>query len=66
MSHNYWLWFWVIGLIALGVWAASWWLSRDARLERRRRKSHGRIISKADHPTVRFSVRVPKDKNRDR
>lgn len=60
MSHKYWLWFWLIGLIAVGVWAAASFLSRDARRERRRRKSHGRIISKANRPTVRFSVQVPK------
>jgi len=60
MSHKYFVLFWVIGVIAVGVWAASSYFSRDARLERRRRKSHGRIISKANRRTVRFSVRVPK------
>jgi len=60
MSHDYFLLFWVIGLLAVGVWGASVFFSRDARLERRRRKSHSRIISKANRPTVRFSVRPPK------
>jgi hypothetical protein len=60
MSHKYFVLFWVIGLIAVGVWAASVFFSRDARLERRRRKSHSRITSKANRPTVRFSVRVRK------
>ncbi len=61
MSHNYWLLFWLVGIAAVGVWAGVSFFSREARLERRRRKSHSRIISKADRPTVRFSVRVPKD-----
>ncbi len=66
MSYKYWLLFWMIGLIAVGVWALTSFLSRDAKVERRRRKSHGRIISKAtDRPTVRFSVRVPEEKKKD-
>ena len=30
--------------------------SSEARLERRRRKSNARIVSKSDRPTVKFSV----------
>lgn len=32
--------------------------STQARLERRRRKSNARIVSKAGKPTVKFSVRT--------
>ena len=32
--------------------------SNQARLERRRRKSNARIISKTGRPTVKFSVRT--------
>jgi len=32
--------------------------STEARLERRRRKSNTRIVSKAGKPTVKFSVRT--------
>ena len=32
--------------------------STEARLERRRRKSNARIVSKSDRPTVKFSVRT--------
>ena len=35
--------------------------STGARLERRRRKSNARIVSKSGKPTVKFSVRT-KDK----
>ena len=37
--------------------------SSEARLERRRRKSNARIVSKSDRPTVKFSVRT-KDSNK--
>jgi hypothetical protein len=36
-------------------------LSSEARLERRRRKSNTRIVSKSGKPTVKFSVHT-KDK----
>jgi hypothetical protein len=57
--------FWVLGgllcFAAAATLAAR--LRSDARLRRRRRKSHKPIISKtkASHPTVKFSVRPPKD-----
>ena len=36
--------------------------STEARLERRRRKSNARIVSKSDRPTVKFSVRTKDSK----
>jgi len=62
MWHSYWFLFWIIGLVAVGIWVTLSFFSHEARLGRRRRKSHSRIISKSDRPRVRFSVRVPKEK----
>jgi hypothetical protein len=60
MQHD-WVWI-VIGVAALGLVVASvMLLSSDARLRRRRRKSHSRLISKASRPSVKFSVRPPKE-----
>jgi hypothetical protein len=53
----------ILGLIALvlfGCWIGFRVFSRDARLSRRRRKNHSRVIAKSDRPMVRFSVRSPK------
>ena len=61
MRHE-WLLFVLIALIAAGVWVGLGLFSRDARLERRRRESHSRIVSKSDRPMVRFSVKTPKKK----
>jgi len=36
-------------------------LSPTARLRRRLRKTHSRIISKSEHPSVKFSVKPPKE-----
>jgi hypothetical protein len=36
-------------------------ISRNARLRRRLRRTHGRIVSKAQRPTVKFSVKPPKE-----
>ena len=36
--------------------------SAEARLERRRRKSNARIVSKAGRPTVKFSVHTKNKK----
>jgi hypothetical protein len=36
-------------------------LSPAARLRRRLRKTHSRIVSKTKEPTVKFSVKTPKD-----
>jgi hypothetical protein len=56
--------FWsVIGLAAIGLmFTLAFYLPAEARLRRRRRKSHNKIISKSRKPIVRFSVRPPKDK----
>jgi hypothetical protein len=53
----------VIGLIVLGIIVAiiAPRFSSEARLERRRRKSNARIVSKSQRSTVKFSVRT-KDK----
>jgi hypothetical protein len=48
--------------VSLALFAGGAWVSHDARLRRRRRKSHTRLISKANRPSVRFSVRPPKTK----
>ncbi len=52
----------LIGLIGLGCGAWFAVMSPEARLRRRRRKSHSPIVSKAHRPMVKFSVRPPKDK----
>ncbi|HEV2391446.1 MAG TPA: hypothetical protein VG146_03690 [Verrucomicrobiae bacterium] len=51
----------VVALAIIGLWAGLAFLSHDARLRRRRRKSHSRVTSKSNRPMVRFSVRPPKD-----
>jgi hypothetical protein len=37
--------------------------STEARLERRRRKSNARIVSKSNRPTVKFSVKTKESKD---
>jgi len=49
----------LVALCVLGLFFSQ--LSSGARLRRRRRKSHSPLVSKARRPTVRFSVRPPKD-----
>jgi hypothetical protein len=62
MQGNVFFWS-VVGLAALGLaLTLSFYLSEEARLRRRRRKSHSKIISKTRKPVVRFSVRPPKEK----
>ncbi|HTL58926.1 MAG TPA: hypothetical protein VL361_24780 [Candidatus Limnocylindrales bacterium] len=61
MKHSEWLLFWLAGVIVLGVWAGFSFFSPSAKLRRRRRKSHNRLESTANRPTVRFSVRSPKE-----
>ena len=55
---------WIVGglvLVAVILLFVAPRLSKEARLERRRRKSNARIISKSQRPTVKFSVQT-KDK----
>ena len=55
---------WILGGLALVVIVVLFVaprLSKEARLERRRRKSNARVVSKSRQPSVRFSVRT-KDK----
>ena len=62
MTRNASLVWWIIGLIVVGALVPLVsYVTRDARLRRRRRKSHSRIISKARQPSVRFSVRPPEE-----
>jgi hypothetical protein len=53
--------FWLVGLAVLAIVAAAAFLSPDARLRRRRRKSNKRIVSRSNRPSVRFSVKTPKE-----
>lgn len=52
----------VLGLVALIL--LSWFVlhSRESAVDRRRRKSHNRVVTKSSRPMVKFSVRTPKDK----
>jgi len=61
MSHRDWIAFWLLGLVAGGIWTALTLLSRSAKLQRRRRKSHCPIKAKTNRPMVRFSVKPPKE-----
>jgi hypothetical protein len=36
-------------------------LSPNARLRRRLKKTHSRIVTKSERPTVKFSVKPPKE-----
>ena len=56
-----WLIWWFVALIVVGlIGVLLFQLSPDARLRRRRRKSHARIVAKSRRPMVRFSVRPPR------
>jgi hypothetical protein len=54
-----WSLFGVVGCVLLG-----WFLfhPREGLVERRRRRSHHRVVTKATRPMVKFSVRTPKEK----
>jgi hypothetical protein len=54
---------WVMaGVLALPVLAALLFkLSPNARIKRRLKKARGRIISKARQPSVRLSVKRPRE-----
>jgi len=49
-------------LLALGLCAISHYLSRDAKLGRRRRRNNGRVKSRVKRPIVQLSVRTKKRK----
>jgi hypothetical protein len=53
---------WLIGIlfVALAL-AFAIQISSTSRLRRRRRKSHSRVISKHKGPSVRLTVKPPKD-----
>jgi hypothetical protein len=53
--------FWLVGLVVVGCWLGLGLFSPGAKLRRRRRKSHSRVVSKTTRPSVRFSVRPPKE-----
>ncbi len=55
-----WLYVGIMGL-ALMV-ALAYQLTPGARLRRRRRKSHGPILTKGSRPMVRFSVKTKRKK----
>jgi hypothetical protein len=40
-------------------------LSPRARLKRRLKKTHSRIVSKSQRPNVKFSVKTPRQKKRE-
>ena len=52
----------LLAIVGLGGALALAAFSPAAKLRRRRRKSHSRIVSKSRRPMIRFSVRPPKDK----
>jgi hypothetical protein len=52
---------WLLGVTAFGCLAAGGFQWSRTRVRRRRRKSHSPIVSKSRRPTVRFSVKPPKD-----
>jgi hypothetical protein len=61
MLHNPWFAGGLVAIIAVcGLALLAAQFSPEARLRRRRRKSHGRLVAKARRPMVRFSVKVPK------
>jgi hypothetical protein len=60
MNHREWLIVFLAGLSVLVAWIGISFLSPNAKLRRRRRKSHSRIQSTANRPAVRFSVRSPR------
>ena len=62
MNNGQWvLWLVAVLLLAGFCFAIASFLSSGARLRRRRRKSHSRLVSKASHPSVKFSVKPPKE-----
>lgn len=57
--------FWIVAaVVALAI--VAFFLAprftNEARLERRRRRNNGRVVSKSQRTTVKFSVRTPRKK----
>lgn len=54
--------YWVVGLVLLGlaVQLALGHLAPEVR-ERRRRRNHRKVVSRANRPVVMLSAKVPKD-----
>lgn len=53
---------WIIVLMVLGVvwYMVTHYWTPAARLERKRRKNHSPVVTKAKRPMVLFSVKTPK------
>ncbi len=49
-----------LAVVVAGYWVATHFFSAEAKLERRRRRSNSRIASNTKRPSVKFSVRTPK------
>ena len=62
--HDIWYVFSASGVVVVAFLIWKFLLKPEARLRRRLRKTHSRIVSKARRPTVRFSVRTPKKKRK--
>ena len=62
MSNTETLALWLLNLLAAaGVGAWLWhYFSPAAREQRRRDRSHGRVVSKAKHPMIRLAVEAEK------
>ena len=58
-THVLWMAAGVAGVLLLLV--ALTRLTANARLRRRLKKTRGRIVSKAHEPSVKFSVKPPKE-----
>ncbi|SPE51850.1 hypothetical protein SBV1_1440040 [Verrucomicrobia bacterium] len=62
LRNGDWLLWCFIGLLVAGVLAVLLiQLAPEARLRRRRRKSHSRIVVKTNRPVVRLSVHPPEE-----
>jgi hypothetical protein len=55
-----WFPFAILAVSVLGLLVGMGLISRRERLQRRRRRSHGRIVTKVNRPMVRFSVKPPR------
>ena len=64
-ARNLILWFGFVVVLAFVLFLARGYFSPDARARRRREKSHRRVVSRRQGPTVRLAVDVDKSK-RDR